>query len=692
MSDMLSAALQWAEMGIPVFPVIDKIPMIKGGFLSASTDPKTITGWWTRWPKANIGGRMGPESGLWALDIDGAVGGESLERLEQEYGRLPVTAKHFTGRGVHYVFTMPSGVTFNRKIAAFPGIDACADHGYIVLPPSMHELGVAYRIDGDEKPVSAPDWLVELITTKGEPASKKDPAPRAERSRRREPDSAARGGARSRVMGMVAAAVERITTREEGDRNNEVVKSCYSIGGFLEAAGMTADDVAEQLEAACEIAEQPIAAVRRSLEAGAACPRELPEDRPFGRAAAEEPPPGEPLADDTPDHLVWGTLDRVTNEKTCAERCLATLPNAIKILNSDRRWRGRIEHCEFTDRLLLDGRSLQDHDEIEAVCWVARAYSVTFTTAQIHEAFVGVGHRNGFHPVQEYLESLKWDRKERLKTWLVDYAGCEPTADGLSEVYGVKWMIGAAARILNQGCQMDTVLVLQEPTGGEGKTSFVRALGTLDWTSDSALDMSSKDGAMKLQGIWLYELSELASLRRSEVESVKQFLTIRVDKYRPPYGRCVVERKRSVAFIGTTNEDTFLQGVDRRFWVRRVVRPLDVPAVIRDRDQLWAEAVHRFKAGERWWLTREERALGDEDTECYRSADPWEESIARFLRDRPDDTTVTTKDILDNCLKLEEAKKGRADEIRVGKILATMGYRRKRARVDGLLRWVYQKK
>jgi hypothetical protein len=144
---------------------------------------------------------------------------------------------------------------------------------------------------------------------------------------------------------------------------------------------------------------------------------------------------------------------------------------------------------------------------------------------------------------------------------------------------------------------------------------------------------------MQNAGVWIVELAELASTRKAHIDSVKSFISRAVDRFRPPYGTHIVERPRQSVLTGTVNpSDTFLKDEtgNVRYWPNTCTR-IDLDALRRDRDQLWAEAVHRFRAGENWWLetegviqaAREEQAAHAETVEDH----PWFSIIAHWLRD-----------------------------------------------------------
>ena len=238
---------------------------------------------------------------------------------------------------------------------------------------------------------------------------------------------------------------------------------------------------------------------------------------------------------------------------------------------------------------------------------------MTFGTKSMYEKVVTAAEQYSYDPVQNYLRDLKWDGVDRLGcgSLLLRYAGCADTR--YHRAVGLMWPISAVARALDPGCKVDTMLILQGGQG-ENKSQFWSALcPDQRWFTDHISSLSVKDSKQELSGRWIIELAELSALKRTaEVETVKAFIPIRFDKYRPPYGYVVQEFARHCVFGGSTNEDLIFKDTtgNRRFWPV-VVGKMDVDALIRDRDQLWAEAVVLYQSGNKWWLTV------DEDVELF---------------------------------------------------------------------------
>ena len=158
-----SAAAAWAGAGRPVFPAgHNKKPLTPHGLLDASTAPDVIRAWWERWPRANIGVRMGQPSGLVVLDVDGQDGADALHEFERQHGELPVTASVVTPRrGQHFYFVWPGFTVKTTAGALATGIDVRGDGGYVLVPPSSTVAG-AYEWDETAPPAPMPAWLIDL--------------------------------------------------------------------------------------------------------------------------------------------------------------------------------------------------------------------------------------------------------------------------------------------------------------------------------------------------------------------------------------------------------------------------------------------------------------------------------------------------------------------------------------------------
>lgn len=223
------------------------------------------------------------------------------------------------------------------------------------------------------------------------------------------------------------------------------------------------------------------------------------------------------------------------------------------------------------------------------------------------DILLSLAQRNPINPPKEWLESLKHDGKTRLDTWLINACNAQDDPEYLKLV-GSKWMIAGVKRIYEPGCKFDTALIFEGQQGWEKSKAF-EVLSTINgkkYFLDEAIRIGDKDGLMKLQGKVIFEMSELATLQRGgETEEMKAFMSRREDIYREPYRRKVIQRPRMFIIGGTINTTggylTDPTGA-RRYWPIECGSHLDTEWLELNKEQLWAEAVFRYKSDERIWL------------------------------------------------------------------------------------------
>ena len=258
-------------------------------------------------------------------------------------------------------------------------------------------------------------------------------------------------------------------------------------------------------------------------------------------------------------------------------------------------------------------------DDAGLIEYINQHYDMTGKTALLDASEIAFS-QTGFHPVRDYLKSLQWDGKERLDTLLIDYLGAEDSP--LTRAMTRKHFTAAVARVMAPGCKYDYVLTLIGPEGS-GKSTLVRVMALDKWFTDSLTSIEGKEAMEQLRGKWLVEMGELTNYKKSTSEAYKAFLSKQDDFYRPAYGRKAETYLRQCVFFATTNEKAFLKGDtgNRRFWV---VECGVAPAVSNpwtelpeERDQIWAEAVVRWKAGEELFLPRELEQKARERQEAH---------------------------------------------------------------------------
>lgn len=245
-----------------------------------------------------------------------------------------------------------------------------------------------------------------------------------------------------------------------------------------------------------------------------------------------------------------------------------------------------------------------DADLACAKVYFERVYGIWSPTKFKDALLAVVSAERTYHPIKEYFSILKWDGTERIDTLLIDYLGAEDS-DFVRAVIR-KTLCAAVARVYEPGIKFDSILVLNGPQG-VGKSTFFALLGR-EWYSDSLSisDMKDKTAAEKLQGYWILELGELVGMKKVDVETVKSFISRTDDKFRQSYGVNVESHPRTNIIVGSTNSESgFLRDItgNRRFWPVRVTGKGKYHAwELKEVDQVWAEAIVKYRDGEELFL------------------------------------------------------------------------------------------
>jgi predicted P-loop ATPase len=405
------------------------------------------------------------------------------------------------------------------------------------------------------------------------------------------------------------------------------------------------------------------------------------------------------------DSIKWREtliIDRFKNPKP-------VLANAVIALRDAPEWQGVLGFDEFALKTAplkpapwpgaQPNGKWTDHEDRLTADWLQHQ-KILVSVEIAAQAVQMVAHDHPFHPVRDYLSHLRWDGVPRLDTWLVHYLGARPSEsdpdpaecdrfDEYAAAVGARWMISGVARIYKPGCKADCCLILEGQQGIK-KSTMLRTLGGA-WFTDEISDLGSKDSAMQASGIWLIELAELDSMSRPESSKVKAFMSRSVDRFRPSYGRRVIEFPRQCIFAGTVNHSAYLKDETgaRRFWPVHC-EAIRIEELCRDRDQLWAEAVARFEDGEPWWLDSKKlvEIAADEQLDRY-EGDVWGTAIEEYIAGRLG--SVSVSEILREALKRDLAVCGQADMNRIARTLQALGWQKYRERDGSKLQWRYRR-
>ncbi|MCS3394166.1 virulence protein E [Burkholderia thailandensis] len=372
---------------------------------------------------------------------------------------------------------------------------------------------------------------------------------------------------------------------------------------------------------------------------------------------------------------------------------LPTLGNVHLILSNHKAWRGVIEQDDFGGRVMKRKAppfpqgtigEWTDMDDQRCVLWLSQRYGISVRTDIVMNAVLLVADATHFHDVREYLEGLEWDGVPRVRSMPSTYL--RVTDSEYVQLAFMKWMIAAVARVMQPGCKVDNVLILEGKQGAR-KSTALKVLAGGQWFTDTPIQIGNKDTYAVMAGKWVIELAELDSLNKADSSAVKSFFATAVDRFRNFYGKRATDVPRQCVFAGSVNFDTYLkdESGNRRYWPLRVGGLIDIDGIARVRDQLWAEAVLLYRAGVVWHVTEQERPLFEvEQAERY-EGDVYEDKIAKALEYV---SHTTMESILADILKLDTSKWTLAEQRRIGKALKSLGWVRKREST-GSRGWYY---
>lgn len=295
------------------------------------------------------------------------------------------------------------------------------------------------------------------------------------------------------------------------------------------------------------------------------------------------------------------------------------LKNLLLILANDEKLKG-ITFNQLADDMEIStdvpwehpSKFWRDADDAQLVSYIELNYG-NFSARNYDIAVTKVTDDRSYHPIKDFLRNLpEWDGVERVDSLLPTYLGAADTP--YVRAITRKTLVAAIARVMTPGIKFDTMLVLSGPQG-KGKSTLIAKLCG-EWFNDSLLlsDAKDKTAAEKLQGYWILEIGELAGMKKTDIETLRGFLSRQNDIYRAAFGRRATPHPRQCVFIGTTNAETYLRDItgNRRFWPVKVPGSTDRQSweiTKEEVEQIWAEALIYYEAKEPLYLPK--------DLECY---------------------------------------------------------------------------
>lgn len=335
---------------------------------------------------------------------------------------------------------------------------------------------------------------------------------------------------------------------------------------------------------------------------------------------------------------------------------------------------------QWEDSQKFDTRILDDLTINHTTAALENYGFTTPDTGKVNKAIEMAANYKKFHPGQEYFNSLVWDKTPRLHKWLTYYLGCEHEAPEYLAFIGKKWLTAGVSRIFEPGRKFDHVLVI-EGEQGIYKSTALKKLATfgrdkpVEYFTDSVTiaDIQNKDTIMKIQGSIIVELSELSGFSKKDDEEIKRWITVQHDAVRLPYARQTSNFKRQFILAATTNKYDYLKDPtgNRRYWPVKAEK-IDIVAIERDREQMWAEAVMEYKNGLYLGPTEEEEKLANFERRKRLMQDPWTDIVLDKLS-TSGKTKFKVSEILDDMGLHLRDKDARAAN-RVAAILQHNGY------------------
>jgi hypothetical protein len=700
---ILEYALHYADQGWAVFPLNGetKIPYTRQGDhgperWGAAKDPDTIRTRFAPHPNAGIGLPTGIDNGFWVIETDtknGKDGESEIAKLQTAHGVLPDTYRVRSPSGsIHYYFRHPGPDFYITSTAnkVAPGVDVKGDAGMVLAPPTERG-GKRYEVSNNAPIAEAPAWLLEIIARKvtdvekrfvkhapptEEPTVTHDEIVKLESWVRQALEKnfdwfAVRENALVTVWGIKRAGYGR-----EGYRIAEII--CDAFGETQHVARVDrfwndqgANSGTASLDTFWGMCRD--IGIKNTLGETAEWLTKKREHIFVGAVPTIAAPPLAPQADvavtgDIIGRPEWhhqciadGNGKIVPNVANAVVAITASIGSSIGFNEMECVPVWRAPH----------NRAIRDEDVTEIQKWIQHNGIPRIGKDIIHDAVRYVAVKSSFHPVRDYLSSLEWDGVPRVGEWLSVYLGAEGTA--YTKGIGQMFLIAMIARTFQPGAKADYMMVL-EGKQGLMKSSACRALAS-PWFSDQLPDIGTKDAAQHLRGKWLIEAAEMHALSKAETTTLKAFVTRQEERYRPPYGRLEVIEPRQCVFIGTTNKAVYLRDETggRRFWPVKC-GTIDIHKLAADRDQLFAEGVHLYRAGATWWPDKdfEAKCIAPEQASRY-DHDDWKQPVTQWLAMQADATLI---EVATKALNIRKEDFRREHQLRIAAIMEQSGWQR----------------
>lgn len=305
-----------------------------------------------------------------------------------------------------------------------------------------------------------------------------------------------------------------------------------------------------------------------------------------------------------------------------------------------------------------------------------------------------VAETNAFDSAVQWCESLTWDGVPRISGVMATHYGCEPTP--YAAAVGEYLFTALAGRALSpQGIKADMAVIMVGLQGAM-KTSSIEVLcPESECFGEADLNKRDTDLARAMRGKLLVELAELNGLAGRDQEAIKAWISRKTEEWTPKYREMSIQYHRRCVLVGTDNKGEFLDDpTGARRMLPITVGRVDVVGLRALRDQLWAEGVHKFKASGIAWQQAEELAKAEHPH--YEVVDELLSSVQAFMNSPPpakigepilteprNMQPIRGVDVLTGCFGMAMGQIKKADEMRLGKIMRKLNYKRETRWLNG---------
>lgn len=386
-----------------------------------------------------------------------------------------------------------------------------------------------------------------------------------------------------------------------------------------------------------------------------------------------------------------------------------SLFNAGLVLENEPKFKGMFAYNEFShekmitkcppweDEQKFEPRPLRDEDitEITRALEDSEEIDITINIGNCKKLVDSIVLKNRRNPAQEYIKRLHWDDVPRLDNWLVSY--CNATGDDFEYIsaVGSKWIMALVARIMRPGIKFENILIL-EGKQDVGKSTLLQTLATVHgkpYFEDgiNARQLGNPNTIMKLQGVMIVELQEMTGWNKMEPDEAKQVLSVQRDRIIKKYHNEPTEMPRQFVFAGTINPiEGFLSDPtgERRFWPVSVGH-IDIERLKKEKEQLLAEAYHRWKKGEAIWMdTPELKELAAKAAERRKTIHPLQIDLEKLttLKDM-----VTMEEVWDALVITDRTRRTKDMQRTISGIMMQLGFKQGFEHIGNVHTTVYRR-